>query len=103
MFLKIWVLWSNINVAIFPFFYRFDVNDVIVTSREFFFCLFILVDMDKGNQVLYKDIKWWLQQTLPLLGINPKRAGLFGPISQPGGGADSVSRKPIEEISSVWY
>ena len=37
--------------------------------------------------------------------FNPKRAGLFGPISQPGEGADSAppprSRKPIDEISSV--
>ena len=39
--------------------------------------------------------------------LNPKRAGLFGPISQPeGGGADSAplrSQKPIDEISSLWY
>ena len=39
--------------------------------------------------------------------INPKRAGLFGPISQPGGGGFRPpplrSRKPINETSSVWY
>ena len=38
--------------------------------------------------------------------FNPKRAGLFGPILQRGGGADSVplrSRKPIDKTSSVWY
>ena len=38
--------------------------------------------------------------------FNPKRAGLFGPISQPGGGADSAPpkmSKTIDETSSVWY
>ena len=36
--------------------------------------------------------------------VNPKRAGFFGPISQPGGGFHPPrSRKPIDEISSVWY
>ena len=39
--------------------------------------------------------------------LNPKRTGLFWPISQPeGGGADSAplrSRKPIDETSSVRY
>ena len=29
-------------------------------------------------------------------GLNPKRAGLFGPISQPGGGADSAPPKISE-------
>ena len=36
--------------------------------------------------------------------LNLKRAGLFGPISQPGGFRPPPrSRKPIDEISSVWY
>ena len=38
--------------------------------------------------------------------FNPKRARLFGPISQPGGGGGFRplrSRKPIDETSSVWY
>ena len=36
--------------------------------------------------------------------LNPKRAGLFGPISQPGNSAPPPrSRKPIDETSSVWY
>ena len=36
---------------------------------------------------------------------NPKRAGLFGPISQPGGGFSPPlrSRKPIDKTSSVWH
>ena len=38
--------------------------------------------------------------------LNPKRAGLFWPISQPEGGKFRPplrSRKPIDETSSVWY
>ena len=40
------------------------------------------------------------------LELSPKRAGLYGPILQRGGGGDSAplrSRKPIDETSSVWY
>ena len=41
---------------------------------------------------------------LPKYVLNPKRAGLFGPISQPGGGfRPSRSQKPIDETLSVWY
>ena len=42
-------------------------------------------------------------EKLPEITLNPKRAGLFGPISRPGG-ADSAplrSRKLIDEISSM--
>ena len=36
--------------------------------------------------------------------FNPKRAGLFGPISQPGGHPPPLrSCNPIDETSSVWY
>ena len=38
--------------------------------------------------------------------VNPKRDGLFGPISQPGDGfrpPPPRSRKPIDKTSSVWY
>ena len=41
-----------------------------------------------------------------LVKLNPKRAGLFWPISQPEGGGFCPplrSRKPIDETSSVWY
>ena len=40
-----------------------------------------------------------------VLSLNPKRAGLFGPISQLGwvDSAPLRSRKSIDETSSVWY
>ena len=41
-----------------------------------------------------------------MIPFNPKRAGLFGPISPPGGGGfrpPLVSRKRIDELSCVWY
>ena len=64
-------------------------------------------DLDKGFmfRVLVVRSYTLIGIRLRYLRFNPKRAGLFGPISQPGGGdsAPLRSRKPIDETSSVWY
>ena len=41
---------------IFPVFYRFQVYDVVATSHEFF--VFILVDVDRGDQDLHSNLPY---------------------------------------------
>ena len=66
-------------------------------------CYFYFLDFLK--EIRYKKLTYesHIKKKKKIL-LNPKRAELFIPISQPGGWIlPPRSRKPIDEISSVWY